>query len=321
MIEVSKLSKSFSGNRVVDNISFSVEKGKTLVLLGKSGCGKTTTLKMLNRLVEPDVGEIRILGKNVLAITPEQLRRNIGYVIQDTGLFPHYSIAQNIAVVPTLLGWEAGKIKKKTSELLEMLDLPQSILSRKPAELSGGQQQRVGIARALAAEPPVILLDEPFGALDPLTRQQIRKDFKQLETLLDTTMVMVTHDVAEAVELADEICLMDQGRIVQKGVPKNLVFNPNSSFSKAFFENDFLQLSFSLVKIKDLLPLLNPTGKEENGKEISHFSVQENLALVLNSANGHLLAFKEEREGSEPVYTNKEALLIAYQRWVENGYA
>ena len=236
MLLVKDLKKELNGKTLVDNISFSVEKGETLVLLGPSGCGKTTTLKMINRLIEPSSGEVVIDGKKITEVKPEILRKGIGYVIQGTGLFPHYTVEKNISVVPKLLHWEKEKIKNRAYELLELVGLsPKEFLKRYPNELSGGQKQRVGIARALAADPPIILLDEPFGALDQLTRIQIRKEFKNLESLLRKTILLVTHDIFEALELGDKICLMNNGRIEQFGKPEELILNPASDFVKVFF--------------------------------------------------------------------------------------
>lgn len=236
MIEVSNLTKTFNGKVTVDNISFSVSKGETFVMLGTSGCGKTTTLKMINRLVEPSSGRITINGKDIRDENPEILRRHIGYVIQSIGLFPHYTVEQNIEIVPRLLKWEKEKIKKRIAELLELLGLPPSeFLKRYPHDLSGGQKQRIGLARALASDPPLVLLDEPFGALDPITRKQIQKEFKSLESILNKTMILVTHDIQEAVLLGDRVCLMRGGKIEQIGKPDELISSPANSFVKEFF--------------------------------------------------------------------------------------
>ena len=215
MIKIQGISKSFGQSKAVDQISFTVAEGETLVLLGKSGCGKTTTLRMLNRLTEPSSGLIELNGNDISKEKPEILRRGIGYVLQHHGLFPHYTVAENIAIVPRLLKWEKEKIRQRSAELLEKLKMPLSEFKDcYPAELSGGQQQRVGLARALMVSPPVLLMDEPFGALDPLTRTSIRKEFNQLDELKSKTIVMVTHDIQEAFEMADRICLMDQGKII-----------------------------------------------------------------------------------------------------------
>ncbi len=252
MIVAEHLSKHFNQTVAVDDISFEVKEGETLVLLGTSGCGKTTTLKMINRLAEPSGGRISVNGKDVLKQNPDQLRRGIGYVLQNNGLFPHYSVAENIAIVPKLLKWDQQKIDDRTKTLLEKLHLPESYLPLYPNELSGGQQQRVGLARALMADPPVLLMDEAFGALDPITRASIRKEFKQLDELKRKTIVMVTHDVQEAFEMADRICLMDAGKIKQIGTPTELLFHPADPFVTSFLDEQRLQLELKAVSLDDL---------------------------------------------------------------------
>lgn len=254
MIRVRDLTKQYGDKNAVDGVSFDVAAGETLVLLGTSGCGKTTTLKMLNRLVEPTAGSIAIDGRDIGERPLHELRRDIGYVIQDTGLLPHYTIGENIATVPRLLGWDANRIRQRTRELLTMLRLPDSYLNRYPDELSGGQRQRVGLARALAADPPVILMDEPFGALDPVTRVGIRREFRRLDALQRKTIVLVTHDVAEAFELGDRICLMDQGRIQQMGPPKELLSKPANGFVRDFFADQRLNLQLQTTMVQDILP-------------------------------------------------------------------
>lgn len=239
MLEVINLTKRFNEKVIVDNVSFSVNKGETFVILGISGCGKTTTLKMINCLIKPSSGVIKVAGGDIRDEKPEILRRRIGYVIQNIGLFPHWTVEQNISVVPNLLCWSKSEISKRVHTLLELVDLsPKEFLKRFPHELSGGQKQRVGIARALAADPPIILLDEPFGALDPITRRQLRKEFVTLESLIHKTMVLVTHDVIEAFELAEKICLMNKGKIEQVGTQKELFFSPANQFVKDFIEQD-----------------------------------------------------------------------------------
>ncbi|RZL14921.1 MAG: ABC transporter ATP-binding protein, partial [Pedobacter sp.] len=206
MITVTDVTKSYGNTQAVSRISFKISEGENLVLLGTSGCGKTTTLKMINRLIEPDSGTISINGVNVRDGKPEDLRRKIGYVMQNIGLFPHFNIAENIAVVPKLLHWAPEKTNKRTQELLEKFRLPKNYLKLFPHELSGGQQQRVGLIRALITDPSVLLMDEPFGALDNVTRSGIQEEFKALEEFKRKTIVRVTHDVQEAFELADRIC-------------------------------------------------------------------------------------------------------------------
>jgi osmoprotectant transport system ATP-binding protein len=254
MIKALNLVKKFGTATAVNAISFEVEEGENLILLGTSGCGKTTTLRMINRLIEPDAGSVFVNGTDVKSQQPEELRRGIGYVLQNHGLFPHYTVAENIAVVPQLLKWKTADIRKRGEELFEKLNLDPSLKNQYPADLSGGQQQRVGLARSLMVNPPVLLMDEPFGALDNLTRISIRKEFRQLDELVKKTIVMVTHDVQEAFEMADRICLMDKGEIKQIGSPKDLLFHPENDFVRGFLDEQRLQLELKLVLLKDILP-------------------------------------------------------------------
>src|ERR1700749_895664 len=267
MITVEQLSKHFGGIKAGDGISFEVKEHETFVLLGTSGCGKTTTLKMVNRLIEPTSGKIFIDGKNILDQSPELLRRGIGYVLQNNGLFPHYTIAENIAIVPQLLKWDSKKIEKRIHELIEKLHLSTDQLKAYPNELSGGQQQRVGLARALMADPPVLLMDEPFGALDNVTRSKIQAEFKALDELKRKTIIMVTHDVQEAFTLGDRICLMDKGRIVQSGTPAELLFHPVNDFVKDFLQEQRLQLEFKTIKVNDLWEFI-PQSKGTDSKSL-----------------------------------------------------
>ena len=252
MIKVEHLSKHYGQTKAVDDVSFEVAEGENLILLGTSGCGKTTTLKMLNRLIEPTGGRILIDEKDITQQPPELLRRNIGYVLQNNGLFPHYTVAENIAIVPQLLKWEAKRMADRMHELLEKLHLSTDLLNQYPSQLSGGQQQRIGLARALMADAPVLLMDEPFGALDNITRNKIQAEFKQLDELQRKTIVMVTHDVQEAFELGNRICLMDKGKILQIGSPAELLFQPNSSFVQNFLQAQRLQLELKAVTLKDI---------------------------------------------------------------------
>lgn len=296
MIQLKEISKKFGDTLAVNNASFRVEEKETLVLLGTSGCGKTTTLKMINRLIEPDAGQVFINGENIANQDPDILRTGIGYVMQNIGLFPHYTIAENIAVVPKLLRWDKEKIKVRTQELIEKLHLPENSLSMFPHELSGGQQQRVGLARALVTDPSVLLMDEPFGALDNVTRTSIQKEFKGLEELKRKTIVMVTHDVQEAFELADRICLMDKGKIIQIGTPKELLYQPINDFARKFLAGQRLALEFKVVKIQDIWPHL-PKGTLQDGKSLSaDMNVWDAMELLRSSDRSELLVSGANKE-------------------------
>ncbi|MFY0254935.1 ATP-binding cassette domain-containing protein [Chitinophaga sp. 30R24] len=257
MIRLEHVSKYLDGKKVVDDVSLEVGTGETLVLLGTSGGGKTTTLRMINRLLEADSGHIFIDDQEIRQMPPELLRRNIGYVLQNTGLFPHYTVSENIGIVPSLLRWNKARIRQRTVTLMDKLRLPADVYADVyPSQLSGGQQQRVGLARALAAEPHVLLMDEPFGALDPLTRISVRKEFKSLDEIHGRTVILVTHDVEEAFELGNRICLISEGHIQQLGTPTALLFHPANDFVSAFLTPQLLQLKLKTLKIKDLWHLL-----------------------------------------------------------------
>jgi len=256
MILFDSVSKVFPGNiKVADDVSFEIQEGETLVLLGTSGCGKTTILKMINRLYEPTNGQILIDGIEVMKQNPIELRRKIGYVIQHIGLFPHMTITENIAVVPKLLKWPQEKIDERVDELLHLVSLdPSKFRNRYPGQLSGGQKQRVGVARALAADPPIILMDEPFGALDPITREQLQNEFLDLESELKKTIVFVTHDVFEAAKMGDRIVLLDNGKIQHMSTPTELVEKPANDFVKHFLGQHRFQLSLLTKNVKRIIP-------------------------------------------------------------------
>jgi osmoprotectant transport system ATP-binding protein len=284
MIVVKNVSKNFNGTAAVINISFEVNEGETLVLLGTSGCGKTTTLKMLNRLIDTNAGEILISGKNIKDSKQELLRRQIGYVSQNNGLFPHYTVAENIGIVPKLNGWEKVKIAERSAMLLNQIRLPASTFANKfPDELSGGQKQRVALARALASDPPVLLMDEPFGALDPITRAEIRKEFKDLTKANRKTIVLVTHDVQEAFELGDRICLMDKGEIMQIGTAKELIFSPANDFVRNFFSHQRLQLELSSLTLHDIWDTLEASVGSSKADLNVHQTLWEAMELLAAS--------------------------------------
>lgn len=235
MIEFDGVSRAFNGKAAVKDLSLQVAKGEFCVLLGTSGSGKSTTLKMINRLVEFDSGEIRFAGESIRQLDARTLRRRMGYAIQSIGLFPHWTVRKNIATVPVLLGWPRAQVNERTTALLALLNLDAQLLDRYPHQLSGGQQQRIGVARALAADPEVLLMDEPFGALDPVTRGVLQQEMLRIHQLSGRTIVLVTHDIDEALTLADRIVLMDNGEIVQQGRPVELLTQPKNDFVRDFF--------------------------------------------------------------------------------------
>ncbi|MBE0416776.1 MAG: ABC transporter ATP-binding protein [Coriobacteriia bacterium] len=239
MITLRDVTKRYGEVTAVDGVSFEVPSGEVCVLIGPSGCGKTTTLRMINRLIEPTSGSIEIDGQDVMSVRPEELRRHIGYVIQSVGLFPHLTVAENVATVPKLLGWERRRYEPKVRELLGIVGLPPAEYADKyPRQLSGGQAQRVGVARALVADPPLLLMDEPFGAVDPLTRERLQAEFVRIQRELKKTVIFVTHDVDEAIKLADRIALMRSGNLEQYDTPETLLDHPASKFVHDFMGSD-----------------------------------------------------------------------------------
>ncbi len=300
MIKVDGVIKLFGNTKAVDDISFEVKDGENVVLLGTSGCGKTTTLRMINRLTETSSGSIYVSEKNIKNVSQQELRRGIGYVLQHNGLFPHYTIAENIAIVPELLKWPKQKIINRTGELLEQLKLPQDYLCLYPQQLSGGQQQRVGLARALAADPPILLMDEPFGALDAVTRANITNEFSHLDVLKMKTIILVTHDIREAFEMGDKILLMDKGKIIQAGKPADFLFNPANKFVIDFFAAQHTQLELNVVLLKDIWPYLEPKNNMDNNltvmderksiwEALDILSAQKNKSVaVKNSVTGEV---------------------------------
>lgn len=253
MIKFENVNMSYDTNEILHDMNLEIDDGQLVVLIGPSGCGKTTTLQLINRLVNPSSGRITIDGKDIQSSDPVQLRRGIGYVIQEIGLFPHMTIEQNIEIVPTLLKWPEEKRKKRTLELLELVDMdPDTYLGRYPAGLSGGQRQRIGLLRALAIEPPIILMDEPFGALDPITRDSLQDEIKRLQKKLKKTIVFVTHDMDEAIKIADTIVLMKDGHIVQAASPDELLSNPKDEFVEQFIGKHRLY-NGSVDTVKDVM--------------------------------------------------------------------
>ncbi|MGN6353357.1 MAG: ABC transporter ATP-binding protein [Parafilimonas sp.] len=318
MIEAKNITKKFRQQTAVDNISFKIEEGENFVLLGTSGCGKTTTLKMLNRLIEPTAGTIYINQKNIEEQDAEALRRSIGYVLQNTGLFPHYTVAENIAIVPNLFKWDKEKIKFRVEELMHKLHLSKEYHNAYPNELSGGQQQRVGLARALAADAAILLMDEPFGALDPITRTKVRTDFINLEEFKKKTIVLVTHDVQEAFELADRICLMDKGKIVQTGTPAELLFKPANNFVQTFFDEQRLQLEYKSVTLQMLWQFLEDDQNNSTSslKEISPATNTWQALEHLNTANEAVIIAKDNNTRKQIKYAS---LMHAFNQYKKHN--
>ena len=255
------VSKVYGRKKAVDNLNLSIRPGETCVLIGPSGCGKTTTLRMINRLVEPSAGRILINGRPNDAVPPEELRRQIGYVIQGVGLFEHLTVAQNVGVVPRLLGWPQSRIQERVEELLALVGLEPAVFRNKyPRQLSGGEQQRVGVARALAADPPILLMDEPFGALDPITRERLQSELLEIQRVVKKTIVFVTHDMHEALKLADRIAILRDGRLVQYDTPERILWRPADEFVQDFVGGD------RALKALGLIPVTRVMEPAANGK-------------------------------------------------------
>ena len=295
MIRFEHVFKTYAGDvEAVKDLSIEVAQGETLVLLGTSGSGKTTTMKMVNRLIEPTAGHIMIDGEDIMDKDVIDLRRNIGYAIQHIGLFPHMTVAQNISVVPELLNWASGRIEARVHELLTVVGLePVEFRERYPAQLSGGQRQRVGVARALAADPPIVLMDEPFGALDPITREQLQDEFIELESEIQKTILFVTHDVFEAVKMGDRIALLDQGELQQLAKPVDLVESPANEFVDHFLGQHRFQLALLTKTVKSILPETPPQDPTEP-VPAPHLRARSSLIEALDM-------FKETKRSSLPV--------------------
>lgn len=262
MIKLSHVSKNYDGHEAVKDISLHVKKGEFIILLGPSGCGKSTTLRLINKMIERTSGEIFVQDENIDSIKEENLRRNIGYVIQSIGLFPHMTVAMNIATVPLLKKWEKKKIEERTEEMLELVGLsPEMYLKKYPHELSGGEAQRIGVARALASDPEILLMDEPFGAVDPINRVRLQKEFKEIQKKLHKTVIFVTHDVEEALFLGDRICIMREGEIIQVDTPSEIVLNPKDEFIRDFFRGEGAISLLGRYNAQDYIEEIPATGE------------------------------------------------------------
>ncbi|WP_421760647.1 ABC transporter ATP-binding protein [Devosia sp.] len=292
MIEIENVSKTYQGATVVDHISLSVAEGAITTIVGTSGSGKTTLLRIINRLIEPSSGRVVINGRDTTSIPAFELRRQIGYVIQGNGLFPHRTVAQNVATVPKLLGWDKARIVARVDELLTLFQLdPALYRDRLPAQLSGGQQQRVGVARALAAEPKLLLMDEPFGALDPIIRAKARADLRDIQRRFGTTVVLVTHDIEEAIHLGDRIVVLDKSKLLQDARPIDIVTHPATDFVGELLGSG--DRAFRLLALRPIADFIEPGDAEGTPVSVS-LSLRDALEEALWSgraavpvADGH----------------------------------
>ena len=301
MIKIEEVTKKYPGMErpAVDKLSLNIEEGEICVFVGPSGCGKTTTLKMINLIIEPSGGKIFVNGENILEQDANELRKKIGYVIQKTGLFPHYTVFDNIAVVPNLLGWEEEQVEKRVVELLKMMNLdPDENRDKFPKALSGGQSQRVGVARAMAADPPVMLMDEPFGAVDPITRNQLQNEFLKLQQKVKKTICFVTHDIDEAIKMGDKIAILDQGKLVQYDTPENILLNPVNEFVEEFVGSDRSLKVLNLLRVttvmrKNIKRVKDKTGFEEIKK---YFSNPEKNRILIENDEKHVVGYLAKEE-------------------------
>jgi len=290
MIELENVTKIFPGQTqpAVESLSLEIPDGEICILVGPSGCGKTTTMKMVNRLIEPTSGQIFVEGQNIMEMNPIDLRRNIGYVIQEIGLFPHMTIRENIGTVPHLLGWSSDRINERVDDLLTIVSMdPAEFRDRYPHELSGGQRQRIGVARALAADPPIMLMDEPFGAIDPITRERLQNEFMRLQRRIKKTIIFVTHDIDEAIKIGDRIAILQTGgRLEQYGTPNEILATPANEFVEEFVGADRTLKRLNLIRAEEVMNK-NPRtvlDSQSVSEVLNYMDVEEvNNLLVVDS--------------------------------------
>lgn len=301
MIVLKNVTKRFGDQVAVNNLSMELQTGELCVFVGESGCGKSTTLKMINRLIENDEGSIEINGKNINSYDPVELRKSIGYVVQSTGLFPHMTVYENIAVVPRLLKWKEDKIQERAKELIQLVGLDvKSYINKYPSELSGGEAQRIGVARALAANPEIILMDEPFGAVDPLNRTNLQNEFLKIQKQLKKTVIFVTHDIEEAMKMGDKIAIMSKGKLECFDTPEHVLSSANT-FVKSFLGTETYIKILSRYNVKDYM-------RPEKETEVSaRIHVEENLreALAVMLENGtEVIGVTKDNELDGVLYLN-----------------
>jgi osmoprotectant transport system ATP-binding protein len=313
-VELHQVTKTYPGGiNAVDHVSLDIPQGRIVALLGTSGCGKTTTLRLINRLEEATSGQILVRGEDICRQRPESLRRSIGYVIQEGGLFPHFTVSRNVAVVPKLLGWPAQRIGRRVAEVLDLVGLPEEKFGgRMPAELSGGQRQRVGVARALAADPDILLMDEPFGALDPGTREAIQDEFLRLHARLRKAVILVTHDIAEAGKLAEHIVLMDHGQIIQQGTLGDLLLRPAGDRVRAFLGRQGQSLALELLRLVHVMPDLPQASagaipiRLPGDMRLSHA-----LAALIDAGDGATVVLEGEEDRAFSALQLRQRILAA----------
>jgi osmoprotectant transport system ATP-binding protein len=295
MITFEKVTRRFGDRVAVSALDLQIRAGEIVILVGPSGCGKTTTLRMINRLVEPSEGRILIDDVDTATLRPEELRRGIGYVIQQVGLFPHETVADNVATVPRLLGWDRARIAARVEELLDLVGLPAAeYAKRHPSELSGGQRQRVGVARALGADPPILLMDEPFGAIDPVVRLRLQHELLRLQSVVRKTIVFVTHDIDEAVRLGDRVALFaDGGHLMQYDTPAELLLHPRTGFVEEFLGDNLLLRRLALLPLRDLT--LSRDGARPQTEVAVTASLRDALDATLRSTDGRVAVVDDEK--------------------------
>ena len=311
MLSIKNLSKVYAGGKkAVDNMTRDIESGDFIAFIGTSGSGKTTALRMINRMIESTEGEITIDGKNIKELNPVELRRSIGYVIQQIGLMPHMTVKENIVLVPKLLKWSQEKKDEKAKELIRLVDLPEEYLDRYPSELSGGQQQRIGVVRALAAEQDIILMDEPFGALDPITRDTLQDLVKKLQQQLGKTFIFVTHDMDEAIKLADKICIMTNGQVVQYDTPDNILRSPANDFVKDFIgQNRLIQDRPNIRTVKDAMIKPVTVHVDRSLNDAVNIMREKRVDTIFVVGNDeHLLGYLDIEDINEGLRHHKELI-------------
>lgn len=314
MIELKNVTRRFGDTVAVDNINLTIETGEVCVLVGSSGCGKSTTLRMINRLLPHSSGDILVDGEDIAAMNPEQLRLNMGYVIQGTGLFPHWTVARNIAMVPQLLKWPRDRIDARVEELMALLDLDPAIHANKyPQQLSGGQAQRVGVARALAADPNILLMDEPFGALDAITRENLQVEMLRIQKQVRKTTVFVTHDIDEALKLATRIAVMDRGRIIQHDTPENILRHPASEFVENLVGKQ--DRGLKLMSLRPVRELMNPHGVPKHADPgVEGLREEDSVRLALS-----MMLWQDLHEVSVFNARGEETGVITRERIIREG--